>query len=199
MNQMEDIFLLTPSEVCEELKVKDSTLRKYVGILESAGYEFSRNNRGHRQYKQIDVIALRKFIAASERPDMTLETAASLLVSMLNQKSMTVTVAENEASQNQHNNGITVINEKFSSLESKVSDLENKVNNLVDVNMQLLQRLDERDHYIKESIEKRDKKLMESLRSIQEQRKEEIENMKLIAATNEEKMKKGFFARLLGK
>ena len=41
-SQNEIEILYSPGEVSDTLKVKDSTLRKYCGILENAGYRFSK-------------------------------------------------------------------------------------------------------------------------------------------------------------
>ncbi|MFJ7367534.1 hypothetical protein ACIQWQ_26060 [Peribacillus frigoritolerans] len=54
-SQNEIEILYSPGKVSDTLKVKDSTLRKYCGILKNAGYRFSKNNRGHRQYTEKDV------------------------------------------------------------------------------------------------------------------------------------------------
>ncbi|MFD6726048.1 MerR family transcriptional regulator, partial [Streptomyces sp. NPDC060131] len=65
-SQNEIEILYSPGEVSDTLKVKDSTLRKYCGILENAGYSFSKNNRGHRQYTDKDVMTFKKLIAATK-------------------------------------------------------------------------------------------------------------------------------------
>jgi DNA-binding transcriptional MerR regulator len=170
-------ILYSPAEVSDTIKVKESTLRKYVNILESAGYVFSKNNRGHRQYKEKDVIALKRFIAASERPDMTLETASEQIVSMYNKSIITHTDTTDIALQEQHSKDI--------------SELKEIVENQSKVIQELIKRLEERDIYAAE----RDKKLIEGIRELQEQKKEMLQ----IAATNEAEKEKGFFARLFGK
>jgi DNA-binding transcriptional MerR regulator len=170
-------ILYSPAEVSDTIKVKESTLRKYVNILESAGYVFSKNNRGHRQYKDNDVIALKRFIAASERPDMTLETAAEQIVAMYDMSSMTLTDTTDITLHEQHNKDI--------------SELKEIVENQSKVIQELIKRLEERDRH----IEKRDKQLMDGIRELQDQKKELLQ----IAAANEEQKNKGFWSRVFGK
>ena len=59
---------------------------------------------------------------------------------------------------------------------------------------ELISRMDQQQKYIDERLEQRDRKLMESLRESQEERKALLQ----LAAAQEEEKKKGFFARLLG-
>lgn len=58
----------------------------------------------------------------------------------------------------------------------------------------LLKKLDEQNRYIKESLEKRDRQLMESLTQSLEIRQARIE-----AAITEKETQKGFFSRLFSK
>ena len=59
-------------------------------------------------------------------------------------------------------------------------------------NKALIQKLEEQTNYINDRLEERDKRLMESIREVQEVKK-------LVAPAKEEEKKKGFFARLFGK
>lgn len=63
-------------------------------------------------------------------------------------------------------------------------------------NEQLVKKLDEQNQYIKESLERRDRQLMESLRATLEERKQAALQE---AAAEEERKAKGFWARLFGK
>lgn len=50
-----------PKEVCQELGIGDSTLRKWVGHLRRiADYEFVMDQYGHRSYSDRDIAVLRK-------------------------------------------------------------------------------------------------------------------------------------------
>lgn len=71
----------SPSEVAEQLGIQSSTLRKYADVLEKEGYTFIKNERGHRKYRESDVMVFRKVINLKNDTDMTLENATKQIVS----------------------------------------------------------------------------------------------------------------------
>lgn len=73
--------LYSPGEVAEQLNIQSSTLRKYADVLEKEGYTFIKNERGHRKYRESDVIVFRKVINLKNDTDMTLENATKQIVS----------------------------------------------------------------------------------------------------------------------
>ncbi|MED1568510.1 DUF3967 domain-containing protein [Bacillus paramycoides] len=73
--------LYSPSDVAEQLGIQSSTLRKYADVLEKEGYTFIKNERGHRKYRESDVMVLRKVIHLKNDTDMTLENATKQIVS----------------------------------------------------------------------------------------------------------------------
>lgn len=70
-------------DVADVLQIQESTLRKYCLLLEKAGYEFLKNEVGHRAFFDDDVIVLRKMIALKNDADMTLEEATKSVVAVL--------------------------------------------------------------------------------------------------------------------
>ncbi|WP_242228696.1 DUF3967 domain-containing protein [Bacillus cereus group sp. BfR-BA-01323] len=72
--------LYTPSDVAQQLTIKPSTLRKYADLLEIEGYSFEKNERGHRKYRDSDVMVFRKLIDIKNDTDMTLENATKQVV-----------------------------------------------------------------------------------------------------------------------
>ncbi|HDR7367515.1 MULTISPECIES: DUF3967 domain-containing protein [Bacillus] len=74
-------MLYSPSEVAEQLGIQSSTLRKYADVLEKEGYTFIKNERGHRKYRESDVMVFRKVINLKNDTDMTLENATKQIVS----------------------------------------------------------------------------------------------------------------------
>ncbi|MGE8057913.1 DUF3967 domain-containing protein [Bacillus mycoides] len=70
-----------PSDVAEQLGIQSSTLRKYADVLEKEGYTFIKNERGHRKYRESDVMVFRKVINLKNDTDMTLENATKQIVS----------------------------------------------------------------------------------------------------------------------
>jgi len=67
--------------VAEQLAIQSSTLRKYADVLEKEGYTFIKNERGHRKYRESDVMVFRKVINLKNDTDMTLENATKQIVS----------------------------------------------------------------------------------------------------------------------
>lgn len=194
-SQNEIEILYSPGEVSDTLKVKDSTLRKYCGILENAGYRFSKNNRGHRQYTDKDVMTFKKLIAATKNSDMTIESAAEQLVSMYKQTSVTVTDTNDITLYEQHSKAIT-------ELKTTV-EMQNKLI------VSLVERLDQHNTYLEDSTKNRDNKLFEHLKEFQKENEalhkemkrmneklEQIAEKEVVASAETEK---GFFARLFRK
>ena len=70
----------SPSDVAEQLGIQSSTLRKYADVLEKEGYNFIKNERGHRKYRESDVMIFRKVINLKNDTDMTLENATKQIV-----------------------------------------------------------------------------------------------------------------------
>ncbi|MCP1322066.1 DUF3967 domain-containing protein [Bacillus sp. S0628] len=73
--------LYSPSDVAKQLGIQSSTLRKYSDVLEKEGYTFIKNERGHRKYRESDVMVFRKVINLKNDTDMTLENATKQIVS----------------------------------------------------------------------------------------------------------------------
>lgn len=73
--------LYSPGDVAEQLNIQSSTLRKYADVLEKEGYTFIKNERGHRKYRESDVMVFRKIINLKNDTDMTLENATKQIVS----------------------------------------------------------------------------------------------------------------------
>lgn len=73
--------LYSPGDVAEQLDIQTSTLRKYADVLEKEGYTFIKNERGHRKYRESDIMVFRKVINLKNDTDMTLENATKQIVS----------------------------------------------------------------------------------------------------------------------
>ncbi|EOP48629.1 hypothetical protein IKQ_05490 [Bacillus cereus VDM053] len=67
--------------MAEQLNIQSSTLRKYADVLEKEGYTFIKNERGHRKYRESDVMVFRKVINLKNDTDMKLENATKQIVS----------------------------------------------------------------------------------------------------------------------
>lgn len=63
----------TPAQVCEELGIQDSTLRKYSLLLEKEGITFERHKNNRRIYTETHVITLKRSLEVMKNDDITLE------------------------------------------------------------------------------------------------------------------------------
>jgi hypothetical protein len=170
-------------DVALKLDINASTLRQWCLAMEKEGYEFHRNDKEQRIYYERDInllFELKNLIEKTRNRDDAIKTVVSRRKTIDNTEKM-LSVNENE-----HDN-ITV---------SK-SDLEELIQASVEKAIEK-----EREAMFKafemklnNTIEQRDRKLMESLRESQEERKVLLQ----LATAQEEEKKKGFFARLFSK
>ncbi|WP_179876799.1 DUF3967 domain-containing protein [Bacillus wiedmannii] len=147
-------------DVAQLLEVKDSTVRKYAQTLEKVGYKFYKNENGYRGYFDKDIIAMRHLIQYSKHPDMTLESAEKAVVS---------TNSEGDIPQ-----GVDMAREVAQESSQAYDDLLKEFQNFKEqqmkFNQELISKIEQRDKYISEHLDKRDSALMESIRLIQEQK-----------------------------
>ena len=142
------------SDVAITLKIQESTLRKYCLILEKNGYEFLKNENGHRAFFDADSIVLKKFIELKNGSDMTLEQAAKSVVAWKN--GTDITKGDTEDSQ--------YIARYNDLLEGFTSFKENQEK----FNQELLKQLQQQQEYISNKLEERDQKLMLALKETME-------------------------------
>lgn len=141
-------IIYTSGEASKKLDLKESTFRKYVDVLEGEGYIIQKDNRGYRTFSTHDVMMVEKLMKYAKHDGMTLKKAAKMLVEQSNLP----------AHEGIEDNSMTSY--------GLMADL---VQASVDKAIQgFEQRIDERES-------KRDKLLMETLRLMQEQKKENQE------------------------
>lgn len=171
----------SPTDIQELLGIDSSTLRKYAILLEKHGYHFLKNDRRHRGYFDKDIITLRKLLEFSKQPDMTLERSAKAVMTWVSEEDITVTVPTEVPLQ--------PTDERYNDMVERLIRLEEHNKRQEAFNQELLHQLQKQQQYIQESLERRDKTLMETVREMQETKR-------LTAATEE---KKSWIAKLLGK
>lgn len=161
-------------EMAERLGIGESTLRKWCIELEKNGYIFIRGTMDSRAFTVHDLTALNHFKELIKVEKRTKTDASKLVVERFKRE---------EGSE-----GTTPIpmendNRSVEKLEKMVEKLLEKQENQEKFNQALIERLEQQDRYIKESIEKRDRLLLENIRKNQEEQ---------AAAREEEKQKKKF-------
>lgn len=142
------------SDIADVLQIQESTLRKYCLLLEKSGYEFLKNEQGHRAFFDHDVIALRKIISLKNGADMTLEEAVKSVMAW--KKGNDITVSDTEEKRY-----IALIKEFKMFQEQQIH-----------FNQKLLQEIRSQRAYIEHRLEERDRLLIQSIRETLEVRKE---------------------------
>lgn len=170
----------SPHEIAELLGVKDSTLRKYSILLEEHGYEFQRNNQKQRWYNDQDVIALRKLVTLKENGDMSLKECAEAVCLWVKGKDVTQgsTVMHNDEQRDvQRGSNQGADTEELRELK----ELVHKQNELM---KHLMQRLDEE----KKARQDMERKILEKLEEIEEEKQPKIDQPEKEVAASEEKL-----------
>ena len=154
------------SDVADVLQIQESTLRKYCLLLEKSGYEFLKNEHGHRAFFDDDLIVLRKMIAFKNDADMTLEEATKSVVAW--KKGNDITVRDTEEMR------------YIARYNDLLGEFKTFQQQQMEFNKELIQEIRSQREYIENRLEERDRLLMQSIRETLEVRKE-------IAATSEKK------------
>ena len=146
------------SDIADVLQIQESTLRKYCLLLEKSGYEFLKNEQGHRAFFDNDVIVLRKMIALKNDTDMTLEEAVKSVMAW--RKGTDITVRDTEEKQ---------YIARYNDLMKEFKSFQEQQMNF---NKELIQEVRSQREYIENRLEQRDQLLMQSIRESLEVRKE---------------------------
>jgi hypothetical protein len=163
-----DTIIMSASDVATLLKIKESTLRKYALLLQKNGYHFDTNDKGQRAYYNKDVVVLKKLIEIKSGSDMTLEQSVNAVMAWLKASGVTLLDTPNKSLGEPYNDDIK-------ELVDKVDLLAQMMKHQMDFNETLVKKLNEKDEYIRSSLEKRDQLLLTSIRDSQERKKEAIE------------------------
>lgn len=195
----------TPKDTAQMLGLNSETLRKYALALESSGYLFSKTDGGHRKYYQQDVTALTQFKTLLNQNGMTIELAAQIIATKHSAPPQTVTTAVTVP----QNYELERFDERYKDIMAKMELIEQ-----LPVLMKKLQEAEQRDQEkarILEELQNRVGKQGEVLVriensvtqfSVSDLAKElrKIQQAEVAAAVQQEdKPKRGFFARLFGK
>ncbi|ANU13328.1 putative DNA binding protein [Planococcus halocryophilus Or1] len=156
--------MMTPSEVCKQLNISPSTLRKYSLRFESEGILFKRNKNNSRIYTVTEVVALRESMTVTKSGDITFENAVREAADSLKGAST-----------------ITPENEVTSTPSRRHDDVATAVN------LKKLEVLEEENRSLKEEIRKRDSLFVEALEEMKHKLDRIEEHQKqLVAPVSEE-------------
>lgn len=177
---------LTISELAEKANIPESTTRRYLH-----NFRIFFNNLGGTRGRRYDESAVKILKRIKNLFDQGFDTEKS--ISILSHEFTVILDGDND--ENKHEiTDVPTFATAEDMMEIKAALSEQKV-----FNQLLLEKLTEQDMYIKESMDKRDKLLVESLRSIQDEKRaiaetaasDEMEDVK-----TETPKKKSFLQRL---
>ncbi|WJE55867.1 DUF3967 domain-containing protein (plasmid) [Bacillus cereus] len=191
MSDMKIIY--TAKDVYSRLQVSDSTLRKYVEVLQRESYIIKKNKQGKREYTEYDVMVIEKLIELSKHDGMTLEKAAKIITQKL--ESINPDLVNDEESkdtdlipfhiqqqlQQQYNVMAKQMNQNLLEMEQRLSEQAEKRSKRIEESME------RRNERIEKRLEERDETLMRTLREIQETKKIMKEFHEEVAAAREKK------------
>lgn len=146
------------SNIADILQVQESTVRKYCLLLEKSGYEFLKNEQGHRAFFDHDLIVLKKMMSLKSGADMTLVEAVKSVVAWKNGSDIAVSDTE-EMRYIKHYNDLA---EEFKMFQEQQMNF----------NKELIQEIRNQQEYIEQRLEQRDRLLIQSLRETLKVRKE---------------------------
>lgn len=152
-------------EIAVMLGVEPVTVRKYSVALEKAGYIIERSGTDRRIYTEKSVTAFNELKALRFHNALSLEAAAMIVAS----RNTDVAILKH----NENNSGSEALQMQY---EKRFIEIESKMNNLIDINKDLIDRLDQRDIWESE----RDRQITEILIELREGKKQ-------LAVTNEKK------------
>ncbi len=80
---MTDEIVYSASEVYKRLGIRDSSLRKYMEVLQRKGFVVKEDKRGRREYSEGDIIVIERLVELSKHGGMTLEKAAKMIAQQI--------------------------------------------------------------------------------------------------------------------
>lgn len=172
-------------EIAELLEINTNTLRRWSIELEKQGYIFERNEKDQRIYYKHDIIALKKVQHLISERTPASNAFTKVASEFINKKELeqTLSVHDKKGENGVH---ITLSKNDLGAL------IEQSVERAIEKEREAMFKAFETK--MNDVIEQRDRQLIKQLNHSMEQKRLEI-----AAAKEEEKKKKGFWARLLGK
>jgi DNA-binding transcriptional MerR regulator len=133
-------------EVAKQIRVESVTVRKYAQILEEKGYEFEKDHKGWRRFKEADLNAM-KHLATLRHSGMQVEEATETIAGLYRQN-LSISVSD-------------------TTLQQEEMELQSFMEAQQAFNQKLLERLE----FQEKRQAERDQQLMQVLRESQETRK----------------------------
>lgn len=187
---MTDEIIYSASEVYKRLGISDSTLRKYMEVLQREGFKVKKDKRGRREYTDGDILVIERLIELSKYDGMTLEKAAKMIAQQIEKVNPGLIKEEPDATnlirfhihqqlQQQYSVITQEMNQSISKMEKRLSEQANQSNEEIKAS------IEQRYERVEKRLERRDETLMKTLREIQEAKKLMQEYREEVAAAKE--------------
>ncbi|OTY60374.1 DUF3967 domain-containing protein [Bacillus thuringiensis] len=189
---MTDEIVYSASEVYKRLGISDSTLRKYMEVLQREGFAVKKDNRGRRQYTDSDIMIIEKLIELSKHDGMTLEKAAKMIAQQIEKVNPDLIQEEAEETdlvpfhikqqlQEQYSVMAQEMNQSMLAMEKRLSEQAKQSNEEIKASVEA------HNERVEKRLEARDETLMKTLREMQETKRMMQEFRNEVAAAKERK------------
>ncbi|MBE7106897.1 DUF3967 domain-containing protein [Bacillus cereus] len=188
---MTDEIVYSASEVYKRLGISDSTLRKYMEVLQREGFAVKKDNRGRRQYTEHDVMVIEKLIELSKHDGMTLEKAAKMIAQQIEKVNPDLIQEEPEETDlvpfhikqqlQQYSVMAQEMNQGMLAMEKRLSEQAKQSNEEIKTS------IEQHNERVEKRLEARDETLMKTLREMQEAKRMMQEFREEVAAAKEKK------------
>ncbi|MDA2440099.1 DUF3967 domain-containing protein [Bacillus cereus] len=189
---MTDEIVYSASEVYKRLGISDSTLRKYMEVLQREKFIVKKDNRGRRQYTDNDIMVIEKLIELSKHDGMTLEKAAKMIAQQIEKVNPNLIQEESEETdlvpfhikqqlQEQYSVMAQEMNQSMLAMEKRLSEQAKQSNEEIKASVE------EHNERVEKRLEARDETLMKTLREMQETKRLMQEFRDEVAAAKEKK------------
>lgn len=189
---MTDEIVYSASEVYKRLGISDSTLRKYMEVLQREGFVVKKDNRGRRQYTDSDIMVIEKLIELSKHDGMTLEKAAKMIAQQIEKVNPDLIQEEPEETdlvpfhikqqlQEQYSVMTQEMNQSMLAMEKRLSEQAKQSNEEIKASIEL------HNKRVEKRLEARDETLMKTLREMQETKRMMQEFRDEVAAAKDKK------------
>ncbi|QWH09546.1 DUF3967 domain-containing protein [Bacillus mycoides] len=189
---MTDGIVYSASEVYKRLGISDSTLRKYMEVLQREGFVVKKDNRGRRQYTEHDVMVIEKLIELSKHDGMTLEKTAKMIAQRLEIANTNTETEESQETdlipfhiqqqlQQQYSVMAKEMNQGMLAMEKRLNEQAKQSNEEIKASIV------SHNERVEKRLEARDETLMKTLREMQEAKRLMQEFRDEVVAAKEKK------------
>lgn len=156
-------------EVANAIGLSPSTVKKYYLMIEDQGYRFKRNNQGQLIFSNEDIEMFQRIIILKNEPGMSVQKAVEKVVTSITAMTVYKEREDNQEVDQAVKELLEVLDKKFDSHLSKVTEILLKQQDEIKA---LKEEQQSSKLLLEENIEDRDKKLMESIRLLQDVKEE---------------------------